>query len=449
MGLLYLSAYIRDRFDVDIRIVNQRLENFSVEELARQAKAHQADIVGLSCFTTFSFLLPSLSESMRAALPEALVILGGPHASATKAEAMKYAGIDMVIPGEGEITFEMILERWGDNRVYDDIPGLIWRDGEEVRVNPGISPQVPDLDTLPFPAYDLIDMPAYWRSQSIAPIKNRRYVSLVSSRGCPYGCVWCHKIFGKHIRMHSAERIADEMGYYQKTYGIKDFEFLDDNVNFRPKRVLDLVDLLKQRNIQTELAFPTAVRGDLVTEEVVDAMAAAGTYLCGYSLETGSPRLQQYTCKRLNIPRFLKAVEMTAKKHIYITGFCMMGFPTETEEELQLTIDVACSSRFHTASFFTVTPFPGTPLFEMVKAMAPEKLEKLRFDDMDFSAMNVNLTDLPDEVLFSYQRKAMRRFFMNPRRIASLLRSYPKPYMLPVYAPIFLHRATKGLWKTD
>jgi len=94
-----------------------------------------------------------------------------------------------------------------------------------------------------------------------------------------------------------------------------------------------------------------------------------------------------------------------------------------------------------------VTPFPGTPLYDMVQRTHPEKLEHLDYNRMDFSAMKVNLTDLPNEVLYRYQRLAMRKFFLNPRRIASLLRAYPKPLQLPVYAPFFLHRATKGLFE--
>ncbi len=449
MGLLALAAYVRTKSEVEIRIVNQRVDNLSPEELARQAAAMKADIVGLSCFTTSAYQLGPISREMRRALPNALIVLGGPHASAAGANSIDGTDITMAVPGEGELSFEAIVQARREGTGVEHIPGLIWRSEDgSVHVNPGAPPQIDDLDALPLPAYDLLDMPSYWSHQSIAPIPRRRYISLVSSRGCPYGCSWCHKIFTRRLRVHSATRIVDEIEYFSKTYGVDDFEFLDDNFNFHLDRLFEFTELLKKRNLKVKLAFPTAVRGDLVTQEVVEALKDAGTYLCGFSLETGSPRLQKYNCKNLDIPKFLKAVEWTAAKRIYITGFCMMGFPTETEEELQQTIDVACASRFHTASFFTVTPFPGTPLYETVRQSHPEKLERIRYDDRDFSTMCVNLTDLPDEVLFAYQRKAMRRFFMNPRRLANLMWAYPQPLSLPVYLPIFLHRATKGIWKT-
>ena len=119
-------------------------------------------------------------------------------------------------------------------------------------------------------------------------------------------------------------------------------------------------------------------------------------------------------------------------------------FPLKPKKKY-LTIDTASSSPFHTASFYTVTPFPGTPLYDLVAQSHPEKLSRLRYNDMDFSGMQVNLTDLPDEKLFGYQRLAMRKFYANPRRLWRLLRSHPQPWMLPAFVPIFLYRATKGL----
>ncbi len=450
MGLLYLSAYLRRELkNIDIFIINQRLENCSLEVLCKWIQQYNPDIIGISTLTTFAYLLPSFVPMIRTACPNAWLIVGGPHASAVRKDVFKDIDIDILVPGEGEIALKQIVESFPEKESLQKIDGIYWKnDAGEIIANSGLLSMIENLDELPFPAYDLIDLPRYWKHQSIAPIVRRKYVSLVSSRGCPYQCMWCHSIFGKKIRMHSAERVVDEIEYFGKKYNIADFEFLDDNFNFNPKRVIDIVELIHKRGLKTEVAFPTAIRGDIVTQEVIDAIHSIGTYLCGYSLETGSSRLQKFTCKRLDIPKFLKAVEITAKKNIYITGFCMMGFPTETEEELEQTIAVACKSRFHTASFFNVTPFPGTPLFEWVKENRPEKLEKLNYNNMDLSAMNVNLTDLPDEVLFAYQRKAMKRFYADPVRLYRLLRSYPKPLLLPYYIPIFVHRATKGLWNS-
>lgn len=447
LGLMALAAHLRSRLPVEPVIVNQRLENCTAEEVVRRAVAFGADAVGFSVFTTSAYLLPELARLTREALPKALILVGGPHASSAKAAVMDEADVDVVVPGEGELATEAVLKTFMEGtRDFSGIGGVIWRDSSgEVMVNSGPLPQVEELDSLPMPAYDLIDLPAYWRVQSIAPIFRRRYASLITSRGCPYQCIWCHRIFGKSIRMHSPERIVEEIAHLSKTYGINDFEFLDDNFNFIPKRVLDFSALTGSRGLKLRLAFPTGIRADLLTNDVIDALVQAGMYQCSFALETASPRLQKYTCKNMNLEKLMAAGERTAAKHVYTNIFCMLGFPTETEEELGQTISTAAASPFHTASFYTVTPFPGTALYDLVERQNPEKLKGLRYDDMDFSGMRVNLTDLPDETLFYYQRLALRRFYMNPRRIARLVRSHPQPWMLPAYVPIFLYRATKGM----
>ena len=450
VGLMALAAYLRNQLPVDPVIVNQRLDNSTPEQIVRQASAYGADVVGFSILTTSACLLPEVVRLTRQALPKALILVGGPHASQDTARAlMNEAGVDVVVPGEGELPAEAVLQAWLDGRSdFGGVPQIAWRDGSgEVVTNPGPPLQVEDLDSLPLPAYDLIDLPAYWKTQSMAPIYRRRYASLVSSRGCPYLCIWCHKIFGKSIRMQSAERVVDDMSYLIGKYGpagMRDFEFLDDNFNFSARRTIAIGEGLLNKGLRVKMAFPNGLRADLLNQEVVDVMVGAGMNQCSLALETGSPRLQKYTGKVMNIPKLLDSAEYIAAQGVYTNLFCMMGFPTETEDELRTTIDVACQSAFHSASFFTVTPFPGTALYDMVQRDHPEKLAGIRYDATDFSQMRVNLTDMPDEKLFYYQRLAQRRFYANPGRLARLVRCHPQRWMLPAYLPIFLHRAAKG-----
>jgi anaerobic magnesium-protoporphyrin IX monomethyl ester cyclase len=450
MGILALAAYLRTKFDLEIKLVNQKVENYTTEELAQEAILFKPDIVGFGVMTTAAHQLPELTRRVREARPNALIILGGPHISAFEERVLEQVDADVAIMGEGELSFEEVIKAHFDGGDLSTIPGLIWRakDGTILR-NPGQMPLIEDLDTLPMPAYDLIDLPAYWRLQSMPPVARRRYISLVSSRGCPYQCMWCHKIFGKRFRGHSAERIADEIEHFTRKYGIDDVEFLDDIFNMDRQRVVDLSGMVHKRNIKLRLALPNAVRTDILTEEVVDALASMNLYWCSFALETGSPRLQEYTGKRLNIPKFLAGVELCVKKRIFANGFAMLGFPSETEQEMKTTIETMANSRLHTASFFTVTPFPNTRLYQVVQEKFPERLEKIQYGDTNFAMARVNLSDVPDDVLFHYQRKANRQFFLNPGRIYRIIRDYPQPLLLPYYLPIFLERATKGFLNRD
>lgn len=446
MGPLYLAAWLRERFPLDIQIVNQRVENQSYDEIVRMAVDFQADIVGLSAMTPYAHALPTLISGIRDSKLNAKIILGGPHISAFGASVLDTAPADAAVAGEGERSLEMLLQAHLAGSDFSEIPGLFWRnEAGEVIVNPGNAPIVEDVDTIPMPAYDLIDPTRYWNQQSMPPIPRRKYISLVSSRGCPYGCLWCHNIFGRGFRAHSPERIVEEVTLYKKNYGVDDIEFLDDCFNLDRKRVFDFSDQLLKRNGPIKIAFPNAVRADLLDTDTVNALADAGTYFSSFALETASERLQELTRKRLNIAKFLEAVELSVKRKIFTNGFMMLGFPSETIDEMNLTIKTAAESALHTASFFTVTPFPGTPLFDYVQEHLPDRIKHINYSEMDFCQMRVNLSSVSDEELYFYQRKATRDFFMRPGRLYRILRDFPQLHLLPLYIPIVLNRAFKGL----
>lgn len=446
LGVMYIASYLRSRLDVDIRIADQRLSNCSNEEIVRQAADFEPDVVGLSALTATAHYQRTLSHQIREALPQSLILLGGSHVEAFRAKALEGTAGDAAVPGEAELAFELILRACFDGDGLRDVPGICWRDADNgIITNPGSVPIIDNVDSLPFPAYDLIDLPAYWRGNPTTPIPRLKVVSLFSSRGCPYGCIWCQHVFGKGFRAHSPERVVDEMEYYQRKYGVEDFEFVDDVFNFDGKRVLAICDLIHRRNLRTKIMLPVGVRADTLTEEVIDALVSAGLVFFSCGLESASPRIQKLVGKHLDIERFLVNVELAARRRVFADGFMMLGFPTETEQEIRATIDLACASKLHTGSFYSVTPFPNTKLYDMIKKTNPEKLANIRYEDMDYSRLNVNLSTVPDNVLFHYQRKATRRFYANPSRLMRILRDYPKPHLLPAYAPLLIQRLSKGL----
>jgi len=446
MGILCLAAYLRSKFDLDIRVVNQRVDNLTTEQIARQAIAFHADVVGFGCMSTGAHALRELTRKVRQGLPKALILIGGPHTSASQEAAMEGTCADAAVVGEGEWTTEQVIRAWLDGGDFGAIPGLIWRNRDgQIVTNPGQPPLVEDLDLLPPPAYDLIDLRRYWSLQSMTPLPKRRYVCLVSSRGCPYQCMWCHNIFGKRFRAYSPERMIEEIDRTIRIWGVNEVEFLDDIFNLDKERVIAFCELAQRRNLRFKMTFPNAVRTDILDQEVVDALADTGMTFCSFALEAGSPRVQQYTGKRLNIPRFLKGIEMTVARGVFANGFAMLGFPTETEAELRQTVDVMCESKLHTASFFTVMPFPNTRLYDEVMRTHPERLAGVRYEDVNFATVRVNCSEVPDDVFFAYQRLANRQFYLNPIRILRILRDYPRPQWLPFYLPIFFSRITKGL----
>jgi anaerobic magnesium-protoporphyrin IX monomethyl ester cyclase len=447
MGILCLAAYLRGRLGPDLLLMDQRVENASVEAVVQRAADFGADVVGLSVMTPFASLLGPVTQGLRAALPEAFIVIGGPHVSAFEAGALAGNVADAAVAGEGESAFEQVIRARQEGEDLTGVPGLLWRNGGgTVTRNPGLAPLIEDIDALPFPAYDLLDVSKYWALPSMAQLPPRKYLSLFGSRGCPCRCIYCHRVFGKRFRASSPERLVAEIEYYVKAFGVTDIEFLDDIFNFDSKRVLDICALIAKRNLKLRINFPNAIRTDVLTEEVIDALVGAGLFHSAFALESGSPRMQQFMGKHLNIDKFLQGVRWATDRGVFAHGFAMLGFPTETKEDMQATLEVACNSRLHTASFFTVIPFPNTELYAYVAKNEPAKLKGVDYDDSEYTGSRINLSEVPDEVLFGYQRAAWRRFYLNPARIARIVRDYPNPWHLPYYMPQYLIRSTKGLF---
>ena len=169
------------------------------------------------------------------------------------------------------------------------------------------------------------------------------------------------------------------------------------------------LDLLHERDLKIEIAFPNGVRTDILREEEIEGLVDAGLYFCSFALESGSPRIQRMMGKNLNISKYLENVEIAVSKGVFSNGFVMFGFPSETEEDMQQTVDVACESRLHTASFFTVTPFPSTEIYGIAVQKRPEIVSQIDYEDMEYCLVSVNISDVPDSRLYHYQRKANRK----------------------------------------
>ena len=446
LGLLYIAAYLRERFDLDIRLFDQRVEDCPPEEVIAQAIAFEPEVIGLGAFTHAAHTMAQVTHELRQALPNALILLGGPHASAAREDALEQSGADVVVPGEGEVAFEQVLRAHLEGGNFAHVPGLIWRNAEgQTVVNPGPVPLIEDMDSLPFPAYDLAGIEKYWSAHGMANVPPRKYAALFTSRGCPYRCIYCHNIFGKRFRGQSPERVVSEIEHYNRTWGIEEFEILDDTFNQDRARAIEICQLILRRGLKIRIAFPNGLRTDILTQEVIDALADAGVYYSAFALEAGTPRIQKYMRKHMDIPRYLQGVEMAAKRRIFAHGFSMMGFPTETEEDLQQTIEVTCQAKLHVASFSTVTPYPNTELYERVMQTHPEKIATISYRDADHSGITVNLSEVPDDVFYKYQRKAWRRFYLNPARMLRILRDHPQPLYMFRYAPTYAHRLIKGL----
>lgn len=442
LGVMMIAAVARERGHTDQHILDMKVEDWSPEQCVAELVRLRPDVVGLSAMTYEAGCMHEVAKLVKERLPEAVVVCGGPHPSVADEDVMADANVDFVVRGEGEPIFADLLDELDRGTTdFTGVAGLNWRrpDGETVR-NPDRPPPA-ELDEMPFPAWDLIDHSKYYTVPRGGVIyAHKEFATMFSSRACPWRCTYCHNSYGKTFRERSAEHVLAEIDLLVNEHGVKELVFMDDIFNFRPKRAKAIAQGLIDRGYGLKLTFPNGFRGDILDEELVVLLKKAGMYRCMIAVESAVPRIQKVMKKNLKIEKVKNIVEFTAKQGVMVHGAFMLGFPSETKEEMEETVRWASESHFHTAAFFRVIPFKGTELFQQV--------EHAGFDlPTDWSAYepyetDINLSEVEEREIFKIRKGAYRRFYFSPKRLWRIFKLIPnKSTMLPFLTLLFARRA--------
>jgi radical SAM superfamily enzyme YgiQ (UPF0313 family) len=280
-----------------------------------------------------------------------------------------------------------------------------------------------DMDSMPFPAWDLINIEAYKEYRGATPVGKRRFMSIFTSRACPYQCTYCHTIFGKKFRARSPENVVAEIRELRDRYGISVIEVSDDIFNLQWKRAHAISSAIASSDLNIRMSFPNGLRADIMRPELMKSMKAAGTYFISYAIESGSPRIQTLIKKHLQLDKTREVIAQTVDQGIYTNGFFMMGFPTETRSEVEQTIEFARSTRLHSASFFILVPFAGTEIHET----SMNNLMPIASDqEFDYHSGIVNCSSMANHELLELKRKAYMQFYFGRGRIVRTVARHPE-----------------------
>lgn len=417
LGLASLAAVVRRDLRWDVRIVDTYLVGEA--EALRVARSFSPNVVGLGAITCEHRSLHRLARGMAQQLGRAVVVAGGAHPTVYPHQTLASGDVRRVVLGEGEEPLLEILRRVQGSESLDGTPGTATLDADgRIRVEPPNDP-IEDLDTLPFPAWDLLDVDGYARRPGMSVGGRRRYMALSTSRGCPFGCTYCHNLHGKRHRTHSASYVTDMIRDLGHRHGVHDLDVFDDNFNLDAPRMAAILQPLAGQGVR--LRFPNGLRGDRLDEAEVDLLHAAGCELICLAVESASPRIQARIHKDLDLDRVRATITSLARRRVFTTGFFMLGFPTESAAEMEQTVRFAVDSRLHTALFFTVIPFPGTVLGEQVGVRTEEVLDA----PGTYFLEGRNLGEVSDRRFRRIKRAANLRFHASPRRIARIVRDVP------------------------
>ncbi|HSC76261.1 MAG TPA: radical SAM protein [Pseudomonadales bacterium] len=430
LGLLYIVSSIRQKLGeyADIRVIDMKLHNMEPESILHVLQEYDPDVVGFSALNYEAYAGHQIAKHTKAYNPSIITVFGGPYALKNASTILDDKNIDWVFEGAADRSFPEALERIAQNRTVDEnIPGLSFRRKDGSVFVSTRQDQINDLDNLPPPAWDLVDLDAYAKKPNMAAnLKGKRYAMLFTSRGCPYLCNYCHDIFSKKFVYHSVDYVIAEIERLYEQYGVDEFQIVDDIFNLhKPRLKAIMAEVQKRWPGKLKFAFPNGLRADILDEEVINALCDAGTYAVCVAIETVTPRLQELVEKHLDIEKTRHAIALFGKRNIQITGFFMLGFPTETKEEIQATIDFAIESDLTLAFFFSVVPQFGTPLYDLAISENEEITKKLSLIESGTYRNSLSWYQRSyNYPLANKLRIANIRFYFSPRRILKILRHW-------------------------
>jgi radical SAM superfamily enzyme YgiQ (UPF0313 family) len=410
LGILMLAAMARQE-GCACTVVDASALALTEPELLERLAAVRPDILCLSSTTLAIFNANAFAESAKRRLPALTVVVGGPHVTAAPLETMeRFPAFDIAVVGEGEQTLVELLRALQAAQPLAAVPGLVTREGNDLRAT-GRRPFIADLDSLPSPAWDLLEgfperyLPAPFKVQKLPA------ATLVTSRGCPNTCIFCDRsVFGTSCHAYSADYVVRQILDLHRRYGIREFSFEDDTFITFKARLKEICERLI--DLKLNISWTCLGRVNHVTPENLKLMRQAGCWQISFGIESGSQEILALINKRVTLDQVRQAVNMSREAGIRTKGFFILGHPGETRKTLKMTIDFALELPLDDISVCLMTPFPGTELY----ARAAEFGEF----DPDWGNMNLlNVVFIPHGLtrddLAMAQKELIRRFYFRPR----------------------------------
>jgi len=386
LGLAYLGAYLRKKehecliyngefgfktqplkgsvlIDYDNYLSN--LESNSpyikqtFEEITKLIKNFNPSIVGIAIPTAKYVVAVKIAEKIKQLNPKIKIIVGGPHPTGLPEKTLKEKCFDIVIKNEGEISFCNVVDALENKKSLKNIKGISYK--ENKIINNPLQPYVEDLDTLPFPAWDL-----FYRWKEFHPDS---FGGVLTSRGCPYDCTFCasKEIWTKKTRNRTVLNILKEIKQTHEKFKTKLFRINDDTFTLNKQRVIDFCSGLINERLNIKWICDT--RTNHIDLELLNLMKKAGCFHINLGIESGNPEILKLIKKGINLKEVRNVFKLAKKAKISTTAYFMIGFPTETKEQVRDTIRLMEEIRPDNPCWGTVTPYPGTELYDLAKKM--------------------------------------------------------------------------------
>lgn len=355
-GLGYVAEYLLQQ-GIAYEVLDMSL-GYAYPALKKKIRDWAPDLIGISMMSYRYKDTYRLLERVKRDFPSLAIMAGGPHLSLFRKEVMQNClAIDYGAVLEGEETIKELCQ----GSPLEMIKGLLWRQGEQVLYN-GDRPFINDLDKLPFPTYTNFEL-----DRSIN--KNFNALPIISSRGCPYHCIYCPVkcSIGEIFRARTPENILKELTYWYER-GYRRFSFGDDNFTLQRERVYRLCELVRENHLTgLKLSCDNGVRADKVDLELLQMMKETGFYRIAFGVEAGNNKILANLKKKEDIEVIKQRIRESCGLGYEVDLFFLVGSPGETSSDLEDSFALALNFPINTAFFYNIIPFPGTELFTWIE----------------------------------------------------------------------------------
>ncbi len=405
IGILSIAAFLMKKgMEVDILNCTGPVKLTGTEETISRVRAFRPEMIGFTS-TTSSF--PDAyrqAEAIKNADPSIRIIFGGVHVSALRGSILdNFPCIDYVITGEGE----KAMAELASGASLDSIQGLVYRNGSGIKDN-GVRTDLCDLDSLPFPAYNMLDGFPKTLQPPLFNYPKAPSASIISSRGCPYQCSYCDRsVFRRSFRFNSAEYLYEHMAFLKKDFKVRHIFFYDDLFTFNRKRVEEFCGLLRKKPLH--MTFNCAVRVGHADDALLQTLKAAGGWMVSIGMESGDQELLDRHKAKVTLNQIRDTVRRIQKNGMRVKGLFMMGLPGETEQTIKRTTDFIEELRLDDMNMTKFTPFPGSPAYKTIheEGFFDEKWELMNCMNFVFVPKGIESKEKMEKL----HRQAIKRFY--------------------------------------
>ena len=414
LGLAYMAAVLEQN-NFEVKIIDCPVSGIDHEKLKTELSSFQPTIVGIGCMTPIVESALKSAHTAKEVCPNAKVVMGGPHATfADKQILTDEKDVDLVVRGEGEETILELAKQPPELKKISEIKGITFRHNNQIIRSPD-RPFIQNLDALPLPAYKYVPIEKY-------RITGMKLLPIISSRGCPFQCSFCvaSQMFGAKYRARSSKNVLDELEWLKKEYDAEGIAFQDDTLTFDRKRATEICDGMIER--KTNLPWGCGTRADVVTKEVLQKMSKAHCNETMFGVESGCQRIRDSMRKKITTDQCENAVKWAKEVGMFVTVSVILGYPGETKETLQETLDFVRKVEPDDVWLCHATPYPGTDLRALVESYG----WKMSDDWKLYNTMNPIYEDpnLPAKQIAEMRRTFYNKFYSGKYILRQAVKGY-------------------------